>query len=1000
MRWSGRGRPRSWRRWAAGLPTCWSSVAGPKAAALSAFRAQHPDVACVAWVEPGRPVPRLPPPFEWASTAGQGLVGGAGALHAVGGAAPRARCRPGAERALPAPGDALPRARRRGISRDAARRALRRHLRRRGRAVAGRGHRTLRAAGAGGEARRIDGLPEALVPDAEARTLLLAGRPWTVEGPGLWVPLSARGEGLGVAQLTQPRGGELRPRPRWRRRRRFAGHGAVALLSARRFRALQRLALRDPDSSAYNLAYFTDYATKEIDKARRYGRGFSLLIFSLEGLPHLRARAGVDQARAAVRATTRALGRVLRESDVLAKVAEQEFLLLLPETDPFGAQVFLRRALAAARESPGAARHRGRGAAPPPGRGGHLPPRRGGLRPPHRRPVGPGSSSGGPRFTAGCLLDSLGFWEAVELLLGSPDGPKLPGEDGADPSRRGRVPEALFDEVQAEIGRALTRDPRQPGPGLPRRRGGGPGPAAGAGAGAGGAGLPPPGVPPRPAHRGDRRARGSPRCRWPGTSGCSGTTSSSGCTAPRPTRCSSAAGAGRPGPSIPPTRRWWTAWSPSCSRRTTSSPTESDPDDLRAQGARRRPGPGRGPGADPRAATEGLPGALGARRGAGAGAGGASPPRPGPLRPAVHHARGRRPSSTSSAPTPAPTPSRWWSPPAAPRPRRRCATRPGALLRKPYNLDEVLAHIDDLLSRAERASSEATDLQETGGRAGAARAPGPAPDPGRQPPHRPGHPAPRQRAGRGGPGGWPPGGCAGRRGAGREGALPAPGLERGQLLLPAGTAHGPGPHRSGDRRAAPRCRAPARRGQPAPRRAARAARALGARRRGRHCGRCPRWRATVLARLETPRTRVRAAGPGRGAGPGGAPGAGDAPRRGAGPPARPRCAAGARAAALSGRVARASGPAPARAAAGADPGGQGAPRSAGCHGGPGGAGRAPGPRPRGSRPRVAGHRGRAGAGRGAAGGLLRPARRASWRARSGARSAPTPPGWCWWRSPP
>jgi hypothetical protein len=65
----------------------------------------------------------------------------------------------------------------------------------------------------------------------------------------------------------------------------------------------------------------------------------------------------------------------------------------------------------------------------------------------------------------------------VELLLGSPDGPKLPGEDGADPSRRSRVPESLFDEVQAEIGRELTRDPSsrglvylggaEAGPGLP-----------------------------------------------------------------------------------------------------------------------------------------------------------------------------------------------------------------------------------------------------------------------------------------------------------------------------------------------------------------------------------------------------------------------------------------------------------------------------------------------------------------------------------------------------
>ena len=57
------------------------------------------------------------------------------------------------------------------------------------------------------------------------------------------------------------------------------------------------------------------------------------------------------------------------------------------------------------------------------------------------------------------MLDGVGFWEAVELLIGSPDGPRLPAEEGADPSRRGRVPESLFDEVQAEIGRALLREP-------------------------------------------------------------------------------------------------------------------------------------------------------------------------------------------------------------------------------------------------------------------------------------------------------------------------------------------------------------------------------------------------------------------------------------------------------------------------------------------------------------------------------------------------------------
>jgi len=40
---------------------------------------------------------------------------------------------------------------------------------------------------------------------------------------------------------------------------------------------------------------------------------------------------------------------------------------------------------------------------------------------------------------------------------------------------------------------------------------------------------------------------------------------------------------------------------------------------------------------------------------------------------------------------------------------------PGALLRKPYNLDEVLAHIDDLLARAERARTDAAGPQEIEG---------------------------------------------------------------------------------------------------------------------------------------------------------------------------------------------------------------------------------------------------------------------------------------------
>ncbi len=434
-----------------------------ESSALESFRGVWPEVPVVAWVEPGRPVPQLTAPFEWASSADGGAL-----LVAV-------------ERAVPFVNLRRERDAARAESAAARQEA---ELHRRAAALlrdpdAEGFHELLlgelvRAAGTssgalwlGDEAGRFvlratmgrlprDAYAELLAPDPEARALLSAGRPWEVVGPGLWVPLVARGEGLALAQLSDAAGG-FSPEA-LEATTALAGVGAAALLSARRFRALQRLALRDPDSSAYNLAYFTDVATKEVDKARRYGRGFSLLSFALDGLPHLRARAGAEQARAVVRATTRALGRVLRESDVLAKVAEQEFFLLLPETDAFGAQVFLRRALAAAREAPELRSIEGAaplqltgGAASFPRDGedldflteacrGRLEQRRASL---YRRLV----------------LDPVGFWEAVELLLGSPDGPRLPAEEGADPSRRGRVPEELFEEVQAEIGRTLLRDP-------------------------------------------------------------------------------------------------------------------------------------------------------------------------------------------------------------------------------------------------------------------------------------------------------------------------------------------------------------------------------------------------------------------------------------------------------------------------------------------------------------------------------------------------------------
>ncbi len=300
--------------------------------------------------------------------------------------------------------------------------------------------------------------PDVLSPQTEAR--LRAGVAWEAreaDGPALYVPFSVPGEVLGLCRLADPLGGafpqEARPAAEL-----LAANASLALQNARRFLALQRLGLRDPDTSAYNLAYFTDYASKEMDKARRYGRGFSLLLFSIDNLGSLRSRFGPDEARAATRAVIRVFGSVLRDSDVLARVSEQEFYLLLPETDAFGAVVFTRRALQTVREAPEVQAVEAQlplslvaGASTFPKDGDDFDE----LVQRCRRRMEERRASLQRRL----MLEGLDFWETVELLLGSAQSPRLPADGESEPSRRGKVSDGLFEALQAEVARELQRDP-------------------------------------------------------------------------------------------------------------------------------------------------------------------------------------------------------------------------------------------------------------------------------------------------------------------------------------------------------------------------------------------------------------------------------------------------------------------------------------------------------------------------------------------------------------
>jgi two-component system, cell cycle response regulator len=288
--------------------------------------------------------------------------------------------------------------------------------------------------------------------------------PWVArdgKSPVLYVPFVSNGELMGLAQLSDPLAGDFRIE-HLRYAKILGDSAAVGVKNGRKMLALQRLGLRDRDTAAYNLSYFTDYASKEIYKARRYGRMFSLLTFSVDNLPLVRMRLGPSDAKVAVRGIIKALSRIVRDSDVIAKASEQEFYLLLPETDFFGAMMFVRRALAAVREEPEAQEVEARlplalvgGASTFPKDGEDFDE----LMYRCRRRMDERRAS----LQRKLMLDTLPFWDEVDLLLGNAASPKLPAEEHAEPSRRGKVSDVLFDELQAEIARELMRDPSSRG---------------------------------------------------------------------------------------------------------------------------------------------------------------------------------------------------------------------------------------------------------------------------------------------------------------------------------------------------------------------------------------------------------------------------------------------------------------------------------------------------------------------------------------------------------
>lgn len=122
-----------------------------------------------------------------------------------------------------------------------------------------------------------------------------------------------------------------------------AGLGTAALVASRKVDAIARAGIKDPDTSAYTFAYFGEVAGREIDRAARFGRRFALLTISLVGMEERRRALPALELVSVRRLVADAILEAVRDSDIVARVEDDEYYALLPETALLGALATRRR---------------------------------------------------------------------------------------------------------------------------------------------------------------------------------------------------------------------------------------------------------------------------------------------------------------------------------------------------------------------------------------------------------------------------------------------------------------------------------------------------------------------------------------------------------------------------------------------------------------------------------------------------------------------------------
>lgn len=106
---------------------------------------------------------------------------------------------------------------------------------------------------------------------------------------------------------------------------------------------LREIAFRDGLTGLYNHRYFQEILDKELSRAMRYGRPFSLIMFDLDHFKNVNDSYGHRVGDIVLQEISALVLKMVRTNDVAARYGGEEFAIIVSETDLKGAAVLAER---------------------------------------------------------------------------------------------------------------------------------------------------------------------------------------------------------------------------------------------------------------------------------------------------------------------------------------------------------------------------------------------------------------------------------------------------------------------------------------------------------------------------------------------------------------------------------------------------------------------------------------------------------------------------------